>query len=65
MKTPSRTIRKIQSEICKCREDVLFTVQYELGETPRWEYVRSQLLKAFGRRGLEARITEALEENTK
>lgn len=39
-----------------CRSHVLDTCQFELGESQNWPALRTRLLRAFGDRGLEARI---------
>lgn len=39
-----------------CRSHVLDTCQFELGESPNWPALRTRLLRAFGDRGLEARV---------
>lgn len=35
---------------------VLDSCEQELGDSPRWEFLRSRLLKLFGQRGMEQKV---------
>ena len=41
---------------------ILDIAEQEWGESPHWSHLRSRLLKAFGERGLQGRITAILSD---
>ncbi len=43
-------------EIAKARKQVLDLLQATMGHSPQWKFVRSRILKIFGREGLETLI---------
>ncbi len=48
----------ITKTIQDCRRSVLEATEQELSESPRWNALRTRLLKYFGDRGLQGRIDE-------
>lgn len=42
-----------KSEVSKARKQVLDLLQATMGHSPQWKFVRSRILKIFGRDGLE------------
>ena len=58
----SEKIFKIHSVIEQVRGLLLDDIELELGDSPRWPYVRSRLLKYLGDRGLEGRIIEIIKQ---
>ena len=53
-----RLEQKIADAVEHSRSMVLDSIELLYGETPHWSYLRKQLLKIFGDRGLTARIRE-------
>lgn len=41
---------------------VLDACEVELADSPRWQFLRSRLLKIFGSRGFESKILEIMTE---
>lgn len=56
--------QRLLEEVARCRTKVLDDCELELGETPRWKFFRRRLLKIFGHRGLEGKISEIMELNS-
>ena len=55
-------LKKIHLIVEQVRSLILDDIELELGESPRWPYIRSRLLKYLGDRGLEGRIVETLKQ---
>ncbi len=57
-----RKIKIIYDEVTKairdCRRSVLEATEQELSESPRWNALRTRLLKYFGDRGMQGRVNE-------
>jgi hypothetical protein len=57
-----RIERNLLDAVRSCQSGVMDTFELELGEdTDKWKFIRSRLLRAFGDRGLSARIVEILD----
>lgn len=56
-----RVRRGIDDAIGSVRGIVMDTFESELGGSPNWQVIRARLLRAFGDRGLSARIAEILD----
>jgi hypothetical protein len=58
MKSKQQIINEILYEVAHCRTRVMDDCEIELGSSPGWKFFRSRLLKIFGERGLEGKISE-------
>ncbi|WP_413569179.1 hypothetical protein ACLWBD_00460 [Bdellovibrio sp. HCB117] len=52
----------IEEAIQECRSIVLHTIQFELNDSPHWHSIRSRILRAFGDKGLSARVQKIFAE---
>lgn len=41
---------------------ILDTVEQELGDSPKWKFIRSRVLNCFGDRGLSEKIKNIIDE---
>ena len=53
-------LEEILEEISRCRTRVMDDCELELGDSPRWKFFRSRILKVFGQRGLEGKVSEIM-----
>jgi hypothetical protein len=51
---------ELLDEARHCMARVMDDCELELGDSPRWKFLRSRLLKIFGERGLQGRILEIM-----
>ena len=56
----SNQLDQVRGWINYYRGQVLDLVEQELIDSPKWPYMRNKLLKIFGDRGLEEKITSVL-----
>jgi hypothetical protein len=52
--------QEIREEVRRCLARVMDDCELEIGDSPRWKFFRSRLLKLFGDRGLEGRVIEIM-----
>lgn len=52
------TFQEVLRHISVARHEILSVVDAVYGGTPQWPFVRSQLLRILGERGLEGRVGE-------
>jgi hypothetical protein len=52
--------KNILNEVRICMARVMDDCELEMGESPRWKFLRSRLLKMFGDRGLEGKINQII-----
>jgi hypothetical protein len=52
--------KALKLEAQRCMARVLDDCELEMGDSPRWKFLRSRLLKIFGERGLEGKIDEIM-----
>ena len=56
MESKSQQLKELLELLSFYRGMVLDACEQELGDSPRWEFLRSRLLKIFGNRGMEEKI---------
>lgn len=56
-----RIYKALLSEIDSCRSQILDLVELECGDSPRWNFLRSRLLRCLGDGGLQGKLLMALE----
>lgn len=56
---------ELVSAVDVCRDKVMDTCEQELGNSPRWPFIRNRLLKYFGNRGLEGQVKAKLFKGSK
>jgi len=51
---------EIREEVRRCMARVLDDCEFEFGDSPKWKFFRSRMLRLFGDRGLEGRVIEIM-----
>lgn len=54
---------QIQEALGRYRSLILDVCEQEMGDSPRWKFLRSRLLKYLGSRGLEDELTKITANN--
>ena len=55
--------KELVEETRRCMARVMDDCELELGDSPRWIFLRSRLLRIFGERGLEGKIISIISLN--
>jgi hypothetical protein len=62
VQTQSKQLKELLEMLGFYRGMVLDACEQEMGESPRWAFLRSRLLKIFGQRGMEEKIIKIMGE---
>jgi hypothetical protein len=55
--------KELQREVSISRREIVTLIEAVYGQTPQWNFVRSQLLTLLGDRGLEGNLKGVIREN--
>ncbi|MGK5084393.1 hypothetical protein WDW37_13950 [Bdellovibrionota bacterium FG-1] len=64
METPQESLAEVQASIVTTRKQVLDLLELAFRDHPQWSYVRSRVLRALGRSGLEGVLSKYLDSES-